>query len=198
MAPVKMVPVSDAPGTGRPGRYQRSTSGLIGAMIVLVLVVLGIVVYRGVFRDTPTYEPEHLDYLELVGTVQRDGVKTVYPAELPDGWYAKDVTFTPGDRPVLDLALTTDDGRFAGVHQEDRSIDELVSTYVDTDATEGPKVRLPGSVAQTWRTFSDSGGDHAFAAEVGRDSVLVYGSADEEELRALAESLTTDRVRAGA
>jgi hypothetical protein len=193
-----MDPVSQAPETGRPGRYQRSTSGLIGAMVVLVLVVLGIVVYRGAFRETPTYEPQHLDYLELVGSVQRTGVTTVYPARLPEGWYAKDVTFTPGDRPVLDLALTTDNGRFAGVHQEDRSADELVSTYVDPDATEGPQVRLPGSVGGSWSTFSDSGGDHAFVTEVGDDTVIVYGSAGEDELRGLAASLTTKRVRADA
>ena len=31
----------------KPGRYNRSTGGLIGSMIVLVVVVLGIVVFRG-------------------------------------------------------------------------------------------------------------------------------------------------------
>src|SRR3954468_4352357 len=47
-------PVSQASETGRPGRYQRSFGGLIGSMIVLVLVVLGIVAFRGAFRNTPS------------------------------------------------------------------------------------------------------------------------------------------------
>jgi hypothetical protein len=187
--------VSQASQTGRPGRYTRSTGGLIGSIIVLVLVVLGIVLFRGAFRETPTYEPDHIDYRALVTTIQRGGLTPVYPAELPEGWYVKDATFTPGDRPVLDLAMTTDDGRFAGLHQEDRGVDELVATYVGGDATQGDDVRVDGSVAPAWQTFSDPGGDHAFAAQVGGQTVLVYGSASEEQLRRVVESLTTARLR---
>ena len=184
--------MSEGTPSGQPGRYTRSTGGLIGSMIVLLLVVLGIVVFRGTFRDTPEYEPDHIDYLALVTSVQQAGLTPVYPAELPDGWYVKDATFTPGDRPVLDLAMTTADQEYAGLHQEDRSLDELVDTYVGTDATQGDDVDIAGTVAPTWQTFSDPGGDHAFAAQVGEDTVLVYGSAPEDELRGLVASLTTD------
>lgn len=186
--------MSEASQTGRPGRYTRSTGGLIGSMIVLVLVVLGIVVFRGTFRDTPTYEPDHVDYLALVTSVQQAGLEAVYPEELPEGWFVKDAAFAPGDRPVLDLAMTTDDDHFAGLHQEDRSVDELVRTYVGDDATQGDDVDIDGTVAPTWETWSDPGGDHAFATQVGDDTVLVYGSAPEDELRALVESLTTRKL----
>jgi len=180
--------------TGRPGRYPRTTGGLLGAIIVLVLVVVAFVLVRGTFRETPTYEPEPIDYLALVTSVQETGAVPAYPEALPDGWFVKDAAFTPGDRPVLDLAMTTADERFAGLHQEDRSVDELVGTYVGGDATEGDPVQIAGTVAAQWQTFSDPGGDHAFAAEVGEETVLVYGSASEDELRALVESLTTDRL----
>ena len=186
--------MSEASGTGRPGRYNRSTGGLIGSMIVLVLVVLGIVIFRGTFRDTPTYEPDHIDYLSLVTSIQQQGLEPAYPAELPDGWYVKDASFTPGDRPVLDLAMTTDDGHFAGLHQEDASVQGLVSTLVGEDAIQGDDVDIDGTVAPTWETFTDPDGDSAFAAQVGDDTVLVYGSASEDELRALVESLTTDQL----
>ncbi len=180
---------------GRPGRYPRTTGGLIGSIIVLVLAVVVIVLVRGAFRETPTYEPDHIDYLALVTSVQQVGLAPAYPAELPEGWYVKDAAFTPGDRPVLDLAMTTDDGRFAGLHQEDRSVDELVGTYVGGDATEGDPVRIEGTVAPEWQTFSDPGGDHAFAAELGEETVLVYGSAPVDELQGLVESLTTDKLK---
>jgi hypothetical protein len=186
-----MSSVSEGNQSGTPGRYTRSTGGLIGSMIVLVLVVLGIVVFRGAFRETPEYKPDHIDYLELVTSIQQAGLTPVYPAELPDGWYVKDATFTPGDRPVFDLAMTTADDQFAGLHQEDRSLDELVDTYVGDDATQGDDVDVSGTVAPTWQTFSDPGGDHAFAAQVGDDTILVYGSAPDDELRGLVESLTT-------
>jgi hypothetical protein len=74
-------------------------------------------------------------------------------------------------------------------------VDELVAAYVGGDATQGDDVRVDGSVAPAWQTFSDPGGDHAFAAQVGGQTVLVYGSASEEQLRRVVESLTTARLR---
>ena len=187
--------MSDTTPTGRPGRYPRTTGGLLGAIIVLVLVVVAIVVVRGAFRETPTYEPEPIDHLALITSVQETGAVPAYPAQLPEGWYVKDAAFTPGERPVLDLAMTTDEEKFAGLHQEDRSVGELVDTYVGGDATEGDRVQIAGTVAPEWQTFSDAGGDHAFAAEIGEEVVLVYGSASEEDLRALVESLTTEALQ---
>jgi hypothetical protein len=166
---------------------------LIGAIIVLLLVVVGFVLFRGAFRDNPEYEPEPIDYRALVLSLQQAGLKPVYPAELPEGWYVKDVG-SPLDGEPFDLAMTTDDGHFAGLHQEDTSIEALVDTVVGTDATEGEQVTIDSDVGSTWRSFSDPGGDHAFAAEVGDDSVLVYGSAPADELREVVESLTTDKI----
>ena len=183
--------MSEAQQSGKPGRYNRSTNGLVGSMIVLVLVVMGFVLFRGTFRETPEYTPEPVEYLSLVTSVQQLGLTPAYPPSLPEGWYVKEATFEPGQRPTIDLAMTTDDQRFAGIHQEDRSVSELVNTYVGGDAVEGDPVDLSGSVGPTWQTFSDPEGDHAFVTEVGDDTVIVYGSAGEDDLRALAESLTT-------
>jgi hypothetical protein len=163
-------------------------------MIVLVLVVLGIVVFRAAFRDTPTYEPDHVDYRSLVVSVQQAGLTPAYPTGLPHGWYVKNAQFRPGDRPVLDLALTTSDGHFAGLHEEDEDVHALVDTYVGTDATEGDPVTIDTPAASRWRTFSDPGGDHGYAAEVGGQTVLVYGSAPDDELRTLVGSLTTQKL----
>ena len=95
--------MSEVQQTGKPGRYNRSTGGLIGSMIVLVLVVLGIVVFRGAFRDTPEYDPEPVEYLDLVASIQQTGIMPAYPPTLPDGWFVKDARFEPTDRPVFSL-----------------------------------------------------------------------------------------------
>ncbi|MGZ4487158.1 MAG: DUF4245 family protein, partial [Nocardioides sp.] len=150
--------------------------------------------FRAAFRTTPDYRPEPIDYLALVGDIQGSGVHPVYPATLPHGWFVKDTQYTPGDRPSLDLAIATDKGLFAGVHDEDASVGDLVSRLVDENAVSGPDVKIPGSIAPTWQSFSDSGGDHAYAAQVGRDTVLVYGSASAADLRVLVASLTRDPV----
>ena len=49
-------------------------------------------------------------------------------------------------------------------------------------------------MAQDWQVFEDAGGDLAYAAEVGDDVVMVYGSAAEEDLRLVLERLTTAPV----
>ena len=183
--------MSQASGTGQPSRYNRSFGGLVGSMIVLVVVVLGIVIFRAAFRTTPDYDPQPVDYRSLVVSIQQAGLTPAYPAELPAGWFVKDATFDTGDRPVLDLAMTTSDDHFAGLHEEDQDVQELVDTYVGTDATPDGTVTIDSDVASTWQAFSDPGGDHGYAAEVGGQSVLVYGSAPEDELKTLVASLTT-------
>lgn len=175
---------------GRPGRYTRSTNGLIGSMIVLVLVVLGIVVFRGAFRDTPHYEPEHVDYLELVTSVQQAGLHPLYPPRLPDGWYAKGATFKPGDRPELDLVFTTDDAHTVGLHQEDAGALDLVHEYVGGGASRADEVSVPGSAVPTWTQWDDTDGDHAYTAEVGDETVLVYTTGGLAQLRDFVGTLT--------
>ena len=56
-----MSVVSEASGTGQPSRYNRSFGGLIGSIIVLVLVVIGIVLFRGAFRNTAAYQRADVD-----------------------------------------------------------------------------------------------------------------------------------------
>lgn len=60
----------------QPGRYQRSFSGMLGALVVLLLVIGGFVAFRAVTRDDLEVEVETVDYLETVGFAQ-DGDLTV-------------------------------------------------------------------------------------------------------------------------
>jgi hypothetical protein len=189
--------VSQTSPTGRsgsPGRYNRSFGGLIGSMIVLVVLVFGIVIFRGAFRDTPDYEPQHIDYRELVVSVQQLGLTPVYPPSLPDGWFAKDASFSPGDRPVFDLAFTTADEHTAGIHQEDVSAHSLIATYVGTGATEDDGKPLVTDVG-SWDGWTDTDGDHAWTTELGGETVLVYSSGDADDLTTFVESLTTDKQK---
>jgi hypothetical protein len=186
-------PPTPAPSrSGTPGRYQRSTNGLIGALLVTVLAILAFVGFRALNRDQPEIEPTPVDYLGAAQGAQANGFDVVYPAKLPDGWIADSVHLTPGDRPSWGIGMLTDEQRFVGVRQADSDLDVLLHTYVDENPTEGDPVTLPGSVGKEWRTFSDSGGDHALATELGRQWVLVYGSADVSDLHLIAEDLTTD------
>jgi hypothetical protein len=189
--------VSDQP-TGqpeeRPARYQRSIAGGVGSLVVLVLVVLGFVVFRGVFRDNDEVEQEPVDYLAAVQGAQQSGVRLVYPPRLPNGWTATSVAYTPGERPAWGIGMLTDDGKFVGVRQEDADVDTLLEEHVDANPVEGDTVTVDSPLASEWQEWSDAGGDHAYVASVGDDEVLVYGPAPTADLLTIVESLTDATV----
>ena len=172
-------------------RYQRSFNGLIGAMIVTVLFVLAFVGWRSLFRNDVDDRVEPVDWTESVQVAKQAGLDVVRPRELPDGWTATSVDLRAGDEPRWGLGVLTDEGRFVGIRQQDTSVSDLVETYVDEDASEGDEVRVDSAVSDTWQTWTDDGGDHGYAAEVGDDVVLVYGSAPAADIEAYLGLLTT-------
>ena len=177
------------------GRYQRSTGGLIGAIVITLVVIGAFVVFRALVRDEVDTDLESLDYLESVGFAQEAGVEIAYPASVPEGWSATSVDYRPGVPPAWGVGFLTDDTLFVGVRDEDASLDDLLETYVDEDENEIEQLAdedIDSEVASTWQVFEDGGGDRAYAAEVGDRMVLVYGSAPVEDLELVVEELTTD------
>ncbi len=174
------------------GRYQRSFSGMIGAMLVVVVLIVAFVLFRAVNRNDASVDPERVDYLATVrGVAEGGGDPVPYPPSLPGGWFATDASF--GQDGGWRLSLLTDEDEFVGVRQSRAagSVDDLVATYVDEAADEGEPVILDSPLAGSWRTFTDDGGDYAVVAETDGSIVLVVGTAPDEEIRDLAASLTT-------
>lgn len=186
--------MSEQPGT--PARHQRSTSGLIGSMIVTVAVVLVVGLLLRLDNGGAAQDPEPVAYAEVVTAAQQAGLAVAYPATVPRGWIATSVSFEPGPSPAWGLGFLTETGTFAGIRQQDADIKDLLRTYVDPEPVRGDDVTVDSALGQTWQTYTDSGGDRAYAALVqvgGRpETVLVYGSASTAELRTLLESLTLD------
>ena len=175
----------------QPGRYPRTFSGLVGALLVLLLVILAFVAFRAVNRDELEVTPEEVDYHEAVGFAQDADWQVVYPTSVPEAWRATSVDSRPG--VLWGIGFLTPDG-FAGVAQRDDSVDDLLETYVDEETSELDAVELDSPVATRWRVFEDDGGDLGYLAEVGEDLVLVYGSAPAASLERLAEALTTEPI----
>jgi hypothetical protein len=183
--------------TGQSGRYQRSTSGMVGALLVTLLVIFAFVALRGCNRTNLDVKPQHIDYLAQVGYAQQAGARLVYPASLPSGWYATQVTFDPGKQPQLELSMLTADGRYAGLVQSPAPAPELLTRYVDAHPTGGRPVRIPGAVdgtVTTWDRWTDTGGDTALVARRHGATLLVFGSASQSQLERLTASLTAKAV----
>ena len=175
----------------RPGRYTRSFGGMVGAMIVTVLFVIAYVVWRGLFRTDVDTTPVSVDWQDSVQVADQAGLDVVRPRELPAGWTATSVDLVAaGNDPRWGLGVLTDDGDFIGIRQQDTSVDELVRVYVDEKAEAGDDASVASDVTDTWQTWSDDGGDHGYATELGDESVLVYGSAPVDDIESYLGLLT--------
>jgi hypothetical protein len=148
---------------------------MVGAMIVTVLFVIAYVVWRGLFRTDVDTTPVSVDWQDSVQVADQAGLDVVRPRELPAGWTATSVDLVAaGNDPRWGLGVLTDDGDFIGIRQQDTSVDDLVRVYVDEKAEAGDDASVASDVADTWQTWSDSGGDHGFTTELGDDALLVY------------------------
>jgi hypothetical protein len=152
--------------------------------------VLAYVVWRGLFRTDVDATPVAVDWQESVELADQAGLDVVRPRELPSGWTATSVELFAGDDPRWGLGVLTDDGDFIGIRQQDTSVDELVRVYVDEKAEAGDDASVASDVTDTWQTWSDDGGDHGYATELGDDAVLVYGSAPVDDLESYLGLLT--------
>ncbi len=178
----------------QPGRYQRSTSGMVGALLVTVLVIVAFVAFRACTRTNLDVEPDHVDYLTSVHDAQQAGDHLVYPATLPSGWYATRVDYIAGSKPELGLSMLTDGNRYVGMRLSPVPIPELLTQYVDPQPTAGAPVTLDRGPVRHWATWTDAGGDTALVARWHGESLLVFGSAAQADLETLAGSLTDQQV----
>jgi len=179
----------------QPGRYQRSPSGMVGALLVTVLVILAFVAFRAFNRTDLDVEPQRVDYLAQVGYAQQE-LQThhpdlVYPARLPSAWYATSITFSSGATPGVELSMLTADDQYVGFVQSSASVSDVLTEYVDAHPSSGPSVQVAGSVVREWHTWTDTGGDTALVAERDDQVLLVFGTVSEDQLEQLASSLTT-------
>jgi len=186
-------PVSPGGGSAGGGRYQRSSGGLIGALIVTVGAVVAFVVFRALTSDDETTPVRAIDYSAAVQGARADGKLTVLaPDRLPLGWKATSATYNRGVSTTWHLGILTGDTKYVGVEEARESIDDLVEEHVDENAKRGKDVTIGG---QKWQTWTDTDGDYAVARAVdgpkgAEESVLVVGSAPERQVRQLAGSLT--------
>lgn len=171
---------------------------MVGALLVTLLVILAFVGFRACNRTNLDVKPEHVDYLLQIGYAQQAGADDlVYPASLPAGWYATQLTVDAGKPSELALSLLTQDGAYAGLVQSAESGPALLARYVDANPSGGRPVHVSGAVDGTvprWDLWTDAGGDTALVARHRGATLLVFGSASKAQLEQLAASLTTAPV----
>lgn len=170
-------------------RIRPFMSGIVALAVALVATIGWYYLGR---PDEAAQPVKTVDWSAWVDAGRSDDALVVFaPDALPDGWRATSATYQGGNEARWRVGMLTDDGRFVGLEETYESARTLVERVVDENAVQGPDVTING---RTWQSWTDSGGDYAVSVAVevvgGRSgTLLVAGSAPEEDIRAFAESL---------
>jgi hypothetical protein len=184
-----------------PGvRPPRTFGAMAGALVFLLLVVLGWVGFRALTSDHEATPVRTVEWQPWVKAGRADQLLMLFaPDQLPQDWRATSVQYAGGDGAHWHLGLLTDAGKYVGIEESRESTEDLARQYVDQDAVRGGDVTVAG---ETWQSWTDRGGDYALVRSVdvgGRpyESVLVGGSAPAAAIKDFAATLRSGTVRAG-
>ncbi len=172
----------------RPGRYQRSFSGLVASLLVVVAVVGGLVALQKLSNvgTTPNPAPT-VPYLQTVKYArQQSHLHLLAPTHLPPGWRATSVRYVDTPDEHWHLGVLTGQDKYVGLEQADAPITAMVKKFVDHHAQHRPAVRIGGV---RWAAWADSGGDYALCRRAGHTTTLVVGTATPAQLKSYAASL---------
>ncbi len=155
------------------GRYQRSASGLVGALVVLLMVIGGYMLLRALNHTDPASPTPSVGYHQAARYARQQAAFTVLaPPRLPHGWRATTVGFTPKPDQHWHLGVLTDQNRYVGLEQGDQSVHSMVRAYVAPHPRPGRPATVGGD---TWATWTDQRGDLALVRRAGNTTTLVIG-----------------------
>jgi hypothetical protein len=170
--------------TEQPGRYKRSSTGLIGALIVLLLVIGAYLAVRSLSRDTPAASTPTIDYVGVMEEARNAGkLVAAAPDPMPRGWRATSVRYVPGNRPTWHLGMLTDLKKYVGIEESRQTPAQMAHKFVGANATKGRAATIR---SRTWQTWKRPNGDFGVTLRAPDETVLVGGSAG----RAVVEDLT--------
>jgi hypothetical protein len=159
----------------------------VGALVVSIAVIVGFVGLRGLLREEVAVTVPGVDYRTSLEYAREEAdFAVVGPPALPAGWRATSVEFVP--RPARwHLGVLTADEEYVGLEQARRPESSMVAAYIDPDAERGKPVTVEG---QTWRSWSDAGGDTALVRMDGELVTLLVSTAPQPVLVDYAASLS--------
>ena len=181
------------------GRRQTSFGGMVGAMLVLVVGVGAFVLLRDANRVAPSDPVRPVDYAQPAEyAAEAATFELLAPPELPQGWIATSVRFEGTGDQAWHLGVLTDEQRYIGLEQAERTVEAMVADFVDEDAVAGAGLEVAGD---TWARWADPGrdldadpaaaadADLALVREDGGATTLVVGTVSQDQLADFVASL---------
>jgi hypothetical protein len=172
-------------------RLRPFMSGIVALAVALAAAIGWYFLGR---PDEKTQPVPTVDWAAWIARGQLDQKIGFYvpPTTLPAGWRATSAGYEPGNFPDWELGILTKEKHYVGLSETKDSIRTLVGKYIDKNADQGKDVTIAGT---SWQTWTDSGGDYGVARTISlkdgsTESLVVYGSAPDGQIRDYAASLT--------
>lgn len=158
---------------------------VVRSVLVLGAIVLALWFVGRLVTVTPDQPTSDADWRTAASGVEpRAGFTPLVPPQLPDGWRATRAELVE-DR--WQLNVVTRDGDFVGLSQrpgDAKTLKQLVEDRAEASDADGA-ARIGG---KAWEVFT-SGEDTTLARVVGREAVVVTGSAPRDVLQDYVASL---------
>lgn len=178
----------------RRRRANQTTRNLVLALLASLAVVafLILVVVR---PDAAARQP--VDYRGTAAQAQPDADQPLLAPELPDGWTANRARWSGApsdDVPRWEVGFVTPGNEYIGLAQGLGANAAWVDDRLDGERTEGSRSIGGVEWAVLDRRDADDPGNLAYAlvAELGGSTVVLAGTADDDEFAVLAEALVTE------
>ncbi|WP_348788252.1 DUF4245 domain-containing protein [Leifsonia sp. NPDC080035] len=175
-------------------RNRQTVNNLVFSLLATVALVIIIVI--AVPRGNPTASTPPVDYVKIAQEAQGSEPDRLLVPELPSGWKSNSAELRTKTADKVDswyIGLLTPKGQFIGITQGFDANDSWVAEQVD-------RARIAGTRdidGVTWDVYDNrkSGSDagnvaYALTTTAGRSSVVVFGTADDSEFKAVASALS--------
>jgi hypothetical protein len=183
-------PPTSPPSSAEVRAARFNAANMVRSLLPLVVICLVIVAWT-TWRQSGD---EAIHTVDPSTTIQLAAARASYPvlapADLPDGYRVTSArtdagNATDGDPVTLEIGYLTPSEEYAGFvvsdDPESGEVDEIVS-HAEDDGT----AKIGG---ETWQRLTTSRGETAFVRQVGDVTVAVTGSAQDDELQAVAAAV---------
>lgn len=166
---------------------------MVGAMVVVLVFVLGFIIFRALNRDNSGVHPESVNYQPIVAEVRADaGHLTGWaPTALPQGWWATAATYSTQQNPHWHLGATNGKD-YLGIEEGMDSLSAELGIALQGSWTAAGSVQSGG---YAWSAYTDTHGNYALAREMASKTprypewLVVVGSTSPQQVQAYAASL---------
>jgi hypothetical protein len=156
--------------------------------IAVLLAIIGVVAfYQAALSDDPSDPAPPVDYAAARDAARADaGYPVLAPGQLPEGWRATSVRYSPGPQWTWHLGVLTADEEYVGLEQAPVAPDDLVAEAAEGTEAVGT-TRVDGAVWQLRR--DESRGETTLVRQSDGVTTLVTGSASQSTLEDFVRSL---------